>query len=562
MNKEMRLFLALRWTLLRNAWRSMRERHTTGGAVAVPAMILLLLVALFFFFRTALMALGGGNSEFRLVIVTLLFAVFFLVMLGLLALSNAVFCFASLTRSWETDFLHATPMAPAAVFWHRLLEAETYSLWATFLLCFPLIAAFGQSMDAPWHFYLVCALLFTAFVSIAVTLGGIASVLFVNYVLPSRRRVAILAATLVAVFLFFSLGELVRQRWLTSTEDVTYWLEGPLAKLNMTQNAFLPSLWLTDGIMASAQGHLRDAIFSLCLLGGNALFFGMLAYLLAERAYLQAYQTAQDHVARHRFSGRRLVYIVAEALFSWTSRVERRIIIKDLKVFLRSPVQWTQVLVFLGILAIYFVNIQHFQKIGAALLTPSVCSLVNLISISLTLCTFTVRFAYPVISLEGANFWVLGMAPIKRSQIMDAKLIAVLSACLLSGLPLMLLSDLFLGVAKETTVLHVIALTIICLGLTALSVGLGARHLALQEINPAKIVAGLGGTVTLILSLAFVTAVLIGIALPHHVGAGGGWLTLVWDHRAVVAFGLVAGTIVLWLVMRGVGARALDRFED
>lgn len=554
------LFLRLRWLLLRNFWLSMRRRHPLAKLMGVAGLVALLWGALFALFYVAFKSLGAEYADFRLLMLAVLFAVFFLLMFLLLSLSNAVFSYVSLSRSWETDFLHATPLSPASIFWHRTVEALGYSLWAAFLLCLPLVAAFGLVTDVPWYFYPLSGLFFLTFVSIAVHLGAIGSLLFVNHFLPSRRRLALLALVFVGVFLFLAAGELVRQRWTESGSEITRWLEGPLARLNMAQNAFLPSMWLSDGLLLSAQGRLPEALFALCLLGGNALFFGMVAYLLAEYSYERAYHTAQDHISHHRPSARRWVYRFGGGLLGWLSPMQKQIILKDLKVFLRSPVQWSQVLIFLGILAIYFINVQHFQKGGTTILSGEVGSFVNLVSIVLTLCTFTVRFAYPMISLEGPNFWILGMAPIPRRSVLEAKFIAILAASLLCGIPLVLLSDLSLKLGGDGIALHLIAVTMVCFGLTALSVGLGAVHLALHEVNPAKIVAGLGGTVNLVVSLGFTAVVLLFFALPYHVGRMG-ILTVLWDWRAYTSFGVVALTVALCMVMRYIGARALDRLD-
>lgn len=53
-------------------------------------------------------------------------------------------------------------------------------------------------------------------------------------------------------------------------------------------------------------------------------------------------------------------------------------------------------------------------------------------------------------------------------------------------------------------------------GLSGLSVGLGARWPNLRETSPARIAAGFGGTLTLILSALLVMAVVIPPAIPAY----------------------------------------------
>ena len=56
--------------------------------------------------------------------------------------------------------------------------------------------------------------------------------------------------------------------------------------------------------------------------------------------------------------------------------------------------------------------------------SPSWRNLVSFLNLSVTaliLSTFTSRFIFPLLSLEGRNFWVLGLLPLGRAQILWGK---------------------------------------------------------------------------------------------------------------------------------------------
>ena len=48
-------------------------------------------------------------------------------------------------------------------------------------------------------------------------------------------------------------------------------------------------------------------------------------------------------------------------------------------------------------------------------------SFLNLAVVGLILSTFTTRFIFPMISLEGRRFWILGMLPVRRDTILWGK---------------------------------------------------------------------------------------------------------------------------------------------
>jgi ABC-2 type transport system permease protein len=64
--------------------------------------------------------------------------------------------------------------------------------------------------------------------------------------------------------------------------------------------------------------------------------------------------------------------------------------------------------------------------------------------------------------------------------------------------------------------LHVGMVAILCLGLSGISVGLGARLPNLRETDPSKIAVGFGGTLNLLVSLVFIFAIVTALAVPCH----------------------------------------------
>ena len=104
------------------------------------------------------------------------------------------------------------------------------------------------------------------------------------------------------------------------------------------------------------------------------------------------------------------------ALFFFLPRPIRLLILKDLRTFRRDPAQWSQFLIFFGLLAFYFLNI---RRLGYDVQSPywrNLVSFLNLAVTALILSTFTSRFIFPLLSLEGRNFWVLGLLPLRRER--------------------------------------------------------------------------------------------------------------------------------------------------
>jgi ABC-2 type transport system permease protein len=197
----------------------------------------------------------------------------------------------------------------------------------------------------------------------------------------------------------------------------------------------------------------------------------------------------------------------------------RHLLLKDVRLFRRDPLRWSQFLIFFGLLALYFVNVRRFQY-GEPLDTwMTVIGFLNLAVVGLIHSTFTTRFIFPMISMEGRRFWILGTLPVSRDMILWSKL---LFACAVSVIPcatLIFLSDLMLRIVQRTPIIaaiHQLVCWVLCIGLSALAVGLGARLPSLGEPSPSKIAAGFGGTLNLVLSTVFIITAVLCTAVPCY----------------------------------------------
>jgi ABC-2 type transport system permease protein len=249
----------------------------------------------------------------------------------------------------------------------------------------------------------------------------------------------------------------------------------------------------------------------------------------------------------------------------------RLLILKDLRTFRRDPAQWSQFLIFFGLLAFYFVNIRRLSYDVQQASWRNLISFLNLSVTALILSTFTSRFIFPLLSLEGRNFWILGLLPLKRESILWGKFAFSSGISLVATEILVILSDLMLRMVPAMILLHMGMVAILCFGLSGISVGLGARLPNLKEEDPSKIAAGFGGTLNLLVSLVFICAIVTSLAVPCHLYFFGQdnpeytahalsesqfrfWLTV-----AIIA-SLVVGVLGTILPLR-MGIRAFQKIE-
>src|SRR5262245_6507865 len=189
-------------------------------------------------------------------------------------------------------------------------------------------------------------------------------------------------------------------------------------------------------------------------------------------------------------------------------------------------------------------------------------SLLNLLATALLLCTYTGRFIFPMMSLEGRKFWILGLLPLERERMLWGKFAFAAVGGLAIAEFLAVLSDSMLGVPWLVLTLHVLTVAVLAIGLSGLSVGLSACLPNFRESDPSKIAVGFGGTLNLVAGLLYLCLVVGLMAAPWHVYLAfreepdwrAAWLLL------GTVPGVVLGFLATLLPLRA-GARALRRME-
>jgi ABC-2 type transport system permease protein len=557
------LFQRLRWRLLRNSFGAMVQ----GASVRLVTIVLVSLIIWGCIFV-------GSGWGFRFIqyqrfpfqddIVGTLFDLLFLALALMLVFSGGIILYSSLFASPETEFLLGTPAAADQVFAYKFQGAVAFSSWAFVLLGSPIPIAYGLVVGVPWYFYAVLPLFSLGFVLLPGSLGALACLVIVN-VVPRRRRQVLWGAGGALAF-----GVVVWMARAYQAAPIESWtrdaVRNLLSQFAFAQGFLVPSHWMTQGLMAAKRGDLYDMAYRLCLVWANGLFLYLATAWAARRLYRLGYnRVATGGELRRRYGGGWMDRAVT-ALVRFLDPQVRLLLVKDLRTFRRDPAQWAQILIFTGLLTFYFANTRRFYQEDIGRAYQNGISLLNLTATALLLCAWTGRFVYPMLSLEGRKFWILGLLPLRRERLLWGKFaFSAFGALVVAGF-LVVLSDLTLGVPGLVVGLHVLTVAVLTVGLSGLSVGLGASMPNFRETDPSKIAVGFGGTLNLVASLLFLLAVIGLMALPAHLYLAAGE-SFDWHESAAprwiaagVAAGLALGVLAVVVPLR-VGARTLRRME-
>jgi ABC-2 type transport system permease protein len=558
------LFQRLRWHLLRNS--------TATVLYSSPVRLVTILLCSVLVWVVVYAAAAWGFHELREYripfaggIIGTLFDLLFLALATMLVFSSGIILYSSLFGSAETAFLLCTPAAADQVFAYKFQGALTFSSWAFILLGSPILIAYGWTFAVPWYFYALLPLFFLGFVLLPGSFGALLCLVIVNFT-PHKRKQVLTAVTLLvlAAVAFWGYRVAITARAAMNNSDA---LQRLLGQITFAQGPLVPSHWMTRGLEAAARGEVEAALYPLALVWSNGLF----AYLIAAWASARLYRRGYNRLStggdlRRRYGGHWLDRLLT-ALTAFLHPQTRLLIIKDFRTFRRDPAQWVQVLLFAGLLAFYTANTRQFYQEDIGRRFQYGISLLNLTATAFLLCAYTGRFIFPMLSLEGRKFWILGLLPLPRERLLWGKFAFSATGAVLIAELLVVFSNLLLGMDWTVIGLHMLTVLVLAAGLSGLSVGLGAVMPTFRETDPSKIAVGFGGTLNLVTGLLFLLLVIGLMAAPYHFFAAahlesgtelaGAWLAIT---RAGVLAGVVLGWVAVIVPLR-MGIRALRRME-
>lgn len=518
---ESRIFRQLRATILKTTFDDLFSNARLRLSLAF-LMSLGIWISLFFIMYEGFSFLEREAGAFTHETIEKVFNIFYASLMIMLFFSNTIILYGGIYRSQEVAFLITTPIRSSRIFNYKFQEALVLSSWGFVLIGSPMLIAYGLIAVAPWYYYVLLFPMIIAFVYIPACFGAIACLLVVHWLARFRRpAVALAGFVAVACILWLLWTIFFRQQNDLLTPE---WFEETMIRLSATENRLLPSWWLCSGLLEAARhdGTSLDyqpwaqAILFLALLVSNAMFLHMLAVWIADHFFLTSYSRLHTEHGNHRMPTIHGIDRLLPKILPFIPLSIRLLVVKDFRTVRRDPLQWAQFLIFFGLVGMYFLNIQSIQNATPFAGWVNVVSFLNLFVVGLILSTFTTRFVFPMISLEGQRFWILGLLPIKRETILWGKF---LFAAIGTGIPsslLILLSDILLQIPIAVIVIHEIACVLLCTGLAAIAVGLGACMPDLRATSPSKIAAGFGGTLNLILSTLYITIVVGLTAVPCH----------------------------------------------
>jgi len=440
--------------------------------------------------------------------------IFFAVLFIMLTLSGIVVCYTTFYNSSEVDFLFSKPIDHRAIFFYRLIQAVLFSSWAFLFLGVPFFIAYAGIKGAPVWFYFTLPFYFIAFILFPTALASLLILTAVRYIRYGKIKHVLLSAALIASLAAYWYYKTHLSATVLPRVDIAYFLDTFLSHLRLLKHPLFPGYWMAKSVIGAGAGDPSQAFFYYGSFFATTLVALQINWFMAENVYYQGWLSSKSGTGTHNYPPDRGVLNRLLRVFAILPRPTAALVIKDIKIFIRDFAQWSQFMIYIAILGIYIFNLRSIPMSRGNPYWTLIVTFLNLSATALVLAGFTVRFLYPLISLEGTKIWILGLAPITFRGLIFQKFIINLAVVLCVSEFLMISTNVMLDTSPMLFYTSCVLTGLVSIGLVGLSIGLGSIYPNFREDNPSRIVSGFGGTLNFVVALVYIFIIIIIFAAP------------------------------------------------
>jgi len=441
--------------------------------------------------------------------------IFSAVLFIMLTLSSVIICYTTYYSSEEVAFLFSKPISTRVILFYRFFQSVIFGSWAFLFLGVTFILAYAFIKDVSLWFYLFMPFYFVVFVTLPAAIASIIVLTAIRYIdYRTVKYIAIIVLCAAGVFFYWHYKQNIASE-LFRRNEIGSFLDNFLYHIRVFKQPLFPACWMAKSLIYSSVNNFRDGLFYFSAFTTTALFLLQVNWFMAGEMFYSGWLSARGGKSKKYRSPDRGLLNRAFRLMPFAPGSTAALITKDIKIFVRDFGQWSQFLIYFAILGIYIFNLRNMPHITDNVYWKMIVTFLNLSATALILAGFTVRFVFPLISLEGNKFWILGLAPITFKELIIQKFLIHVTGVLLVSEFLMVATNCILktGVSLMLVSCGLAAMTSI--GLVGLSIGLGTLYPNFTEDNSARIVSGFGGTLNFIIALCYVSFIIILFAVPY-----------------------------------------------
>lgn len=429
----------------------------------------------------------------------ILFVFFFSINAG-----NLIVAYSMVFKSKEIQFLMTKPVKYSNIFIIKILESILYSSPTFLMIGISALFAYGSYYKVDWFFYPFSVFfIFLPFVFIAALLGIL--MLFILIKIASKIGIRFTIGLTITFYIIslFTFFKAINPRFLVN-EIMKYYpyLDFSFRFLDPIFTIYLPNYWFTESFYWYVKGKPEFALPYIMLMILSFLFFCIISILIADKFYYKAYLTIIDLATKKsdRSKKTKLLSFGKESHLNTQTEV---LLKKEFWQFFREPGQWIHLAVILFLILIFISSIAKVNLLSTLPFLQVVTYTILFIFNAFLVSSITLRFLYPILSIEAESFWKIKSAPIDRNKLLQIKFLPWFFLTLIIAELLNFFSHIPISKYDVLLISSSINMLFVAITLSALNFGMGVYFVSFNEKSPVKIASSRGATIAFLFNMIY-----------------------------------------------------------
>lgn len=429
---------------------------------------------------------------------------------------NIVVSYSTLYKSREIKYLITKPVSFTQLFVVKFLDNFLYSSTTLFLLMFAVTAGYITYLRLDViYFIIIPFFIILPFMLTAASLGSMILLLLVKLSIKIGFRTVIIilaSAYLVAIFTFFKLTSPMKlvtmvMQYFPEVDRYFGFFENPILH-------YLPSHWAAESLYWISRGMPDVAAYYIFIQFVVCVFFFISASLLAKLLYKSTFfEFGQSGKQKNQLTKKR-TFFPFEKVSRFSSKTEV-LIKKEFWTFFREPGQWIHFSVMIFLLIIFTASVGSIRKIEINdVRIQTIVFLTIFLFNAFLIASLSLRFVFPLLSLEGEAFWKILTSPIKYGRYLLIRFTLVFTIIFLISVILNIFSTRFYP--AKITYLSVLLSFFITLCLSSINFGMGSLFVNFKENNPIRISSSQGAVISFLVCLVYLVFLIIVLFKPSY----------------------------------------------
>ena len=485
--------------------------------LSASLVYILFAVGIFFFTRNVITYLMEDVKIGMFLLHRFLFVVLFIFFMTV-NIGNIVVSYSTFFKTREVGFLLTTPISFTKIFLIKFLDNFFYSSSTLLLMVTAALTGYASYFELHWFFIPFAVLiLILPFMLIAGTLGAITLLIILR--LAARfglkkvlfTMASVYATTIILFYIFSSPVQLVTNvfQYFPNINNYFGFLESPAIKL-------LPNHWVADALYWISSGKFIAAGWNIYLLLIISISFLLFALLLAKNWFYKTwlvFLTLSNELSIKKKSNFKVLFAFENKSSLKPSR--EALLKRELLLFIREPSQWTHFLVMAFLITIFILSISNvdvmIMNASNIYLKTIVYLIIYLFNVFL-IASMSLRFIFPLVSLEGETIWKIRSAPVNYKKMMLTRLFIYFSVIFVIGQVLNFVSNFQFSIMLS--VISHLNTAFVTITLVALNFRMGAAYANYKEKNPIRVASSQGASLTFLFTIIYLVFLIILLFAP------------------------------------------------